>query len=218
MRRAISISQLYKTKRNLLAFDGAFAASFGTPELKGTWFIAADSGSGKTTFVLKLCKYLAKFARVAYDSFEEGDGYSFELACKRVGMQDVNGKFILLNKEQIPELKERLRKHKAPQVVVIDSIQYTKLRWEEYLEMVEEFPNVLFIIISQSEGRKLRGELAKDIRFDAMIKIRVEGYVAFVTSRYGGGKPFVIWEKGAQDYHGFDLENLGKNEKPAINN
>ncbi len=202
MSRAVSITQLYAKKRKILPFDGEYAASFGLPELKGAWIIWAQSGSGKSTFVLKLCKYLTRFGRVAYNSMEEGDSQSFSLACKRVGMEDVKRQFILLDKEPIAEMRERLRKQKAPQIVVIDSIQYSQLTYGQYTELLSEFPNVLFIIISHAEGKEPEGKVAKKIRFDSMVKIRVEGYVAFPRSRYGGNEPFVIWKEGADKYHG----------------
>ena len=50
------------------------------------------------------------------------------------------------------------------------------------------------------------GKLATFIRYDAEIKIKVEGFKAFVTTRYEdpangeGGADFIIWEQGAADY------------------
>jgi hypothetical protein len=38
------------------------------------------------------------------------------------------------------------------------------------------------------------------IKHDCDIKIEVIGFVAHVESRYGGNKPFVIWEQGAKKY------------------
>ena len=48
--------------------------------------------------------------------------------------------------------------------------------------------------------------MAKNIRYDADIKIRVEGYKAFATTRYEdsdkgeGGQDYTIWEQGAREY------------------
>jgi hypothetical protein len=39
------------------------------------------------------------------------------------------------------------------------------------------------------------------IRYDADVKMRTEGFKAFVTSRYeGGGSDFIIYEQGAAAY------------------
>lgn len=205
MSRAVSVNQLYAKKRKVLAFDGEFAASFGLPELTGAWIIWAQSASGKTNFVLKLCKYMTRFGRVAYNSMEEGDSQSFKIACQRVAMEEVKSKFIILDNEPVAELKERLRKHKAPQIIVIDSIQYSQLSYNDYIALKTEFKNVLFLIISHAEGKEPEGKVAKKIRYDAMVKIRVEGHVAFPAGRYGGGAPFVSWKEGADKYHGANI-------------
>lgn len=204
MARALSVTALLQKKMQLLEFDGSWYDLIGNPQLTGSWLIWAESGSGKTTFVLMLCKYLTNFGRVAYNSLEEGASESFKVALKRVKMADVKGKLIVLDQEPIEELKERLRKRKAPQIVVIDSIQYAQMSYKEYTELKREFKDTLFLMISHADGKQPEGRIARKIRYDAMVKIRVEGYVAFATSRFkvGKPKPYVIWEDGAKDYHG----------------
>lgn len=201
MKRAMSVTQVLNKKRKLMQFDGEFLESFGTPEMKGGWLIWGQSGSGKTSFIMMLCKYLTKFGRVAYNSLEEGDSESIKKALKLVKMTEVRTKFVLLC-EPISELRERLRKHKAPKIVVIDSIQYARITPDEYIDMLQEFPKTLFIVISHAKGKEPKGATAQHIRYDSFIKIYVEGYVAFVTSRYGGGEPFVIWKERAEKFHG----------------
>lgn len=206
MGKAISVTQLMNTKFKLMQFVGKWLVSFGKPEFGGTWFIWGESGNGKTSFVLQLCKYFTQFGRVAYNSLEEGASETMKLSFARAGMMDVKGKIILLDKEPIEELKERLRKRKAPKIVVIDSIQYSGLKYKEYTTLNDEFRDVTFIIISHAEGKKPADRRANSIRFDAAVKIFVEGYMAFITSRYNlvGSSEFVIWEKGAEEYHGAD--------------
>lgn len=202
MARAMSVTQVISKKRKLMQFENEFKASFGLPELMGTWIIWGISGSGKTTFVMMLCKYLTKFGRVAYNSMEEGDSESIKLALIRVGMSEVRKRFIFLPNEPMDELKERLRKHKAPEIIVIDSLQYSGMSYAEYKELRSEFPNTLFLMISHAKGKEPNGSVADRVRYDAFVKVRVEGYKAFVTSRYGGGEPFVVWKEKADEYHG----------------
>jgi uridine kinase len=206
MARAISVTELQNKKRKLLDFDGEFLQNIGRPELFGTWIVWGQSGSGKTTFVMMLAKYLTRFGRVCYNSMEEGDSHSMALTSQRVKMQEVKKKIIFLDNEQMPEMFERLRKHKAPQIVIIDSIQYSGMNYAEYKKMRAEFKKTLFIIISHAEGKEPKGKIASDIRYDAFVKIFVQGYKAFTASRYvEDGKPFVIWAKGADKYHGADI-------------
>lgn len=65
------------------------------------------------------------------------------------------------------------------------------------------FPRKLFIYISHAEGANPRGNVAMSVKYDAFVKIYVQGFRAYPQSRFGGGSPFVIWDKGAQD---FDLK------------
>lgn len=207
MSRALTVNNILTKKRNLMQFDNEWLNAFGKPELTGVWLIWGGSGSGKTTFTMLLCKYLTKFGRVAYDSMEEGDSESIKLVLVRVNMASVAHNFILLVNEPIEELKVRLRKRKAPKIVVIDSLQYSELTYKAYKELREEFHQTLFIIISHAEGREPEGKIGKKVRYDAFVKIRVDGYRAFVKSRYGGGEPIDIWPEEAEKYHGFESNN-----------
>lgn len=197
------------------AFTGAWLASFGRPELRGAWFVFGGSGSGKTTFVLQLCKYLTQFRRVAYDSLEQGLSLSFQRAWERVGMEDVGTQIIMLIKEDLQEIITRLKKKQSPDVIVIDSVQYLHgLRWKDYTTLKELFPNKLFIFVSHEKNKQPDGGIAIKIRYDADIKMRVEGYKAFITTRYAvpelgeGGEDYVIWEEGANKY----WNNIGENK------
>lgn len=202
MSRAVSVHQVLNKKRKLLEFNGKYEKSFGRPELKGSWLIYGGSGAGKTTFLLQMAKYLTQFDRVAYNSLEEGDSESIRLAFLRVNMKEVARKFILLDQEPIEEMKERLRKRKSPKIIIVDSVQYTQMKLRDYIDLKAEFQNHLFIWNSHERAKRPDGQLASKIEYDAHIKIRVEGYVAFPVSRFGGGEPFTIWEEGANQFHG----------------
>ena len=115
-------------------------------------------------------------------------------------MQEVARRFVLLDKEPVPELIERLAKQKSPDVVFIDSIQYTGLNYADYKLLKDRFRHKLFVMVSHAEGNQPSGRVARSIRFDAGVKIWIEGFQAYTTSRYGGGEPYVIWEEGAFKY------------------
>lgn len=206
MARAISVNQLFSKKRKLLPFTGEWLECFGTPELSGSWFIWGNSGNGKTSFVLQLCKYLTNFSRVAYNSMEEGDSESMRLAFIRTGMDECKRRIVLLDNEPVADLKERLRKHKAQKVVVIDSIQYSGMTYAEYKELRNEFRDTLFIIISHAEGRNPADRRAASIRYDASVKVYVEGYKAYITSRFRSGdvKEYAVWRDQADKFHSAD--------------
>ena len=123
-------------------------------------------------------------------------------------MAEAGSNIILLNKEELPELRARLSKRKSPEIIVIDSLQYLdSFTWRLFKALKKDYPDKLFIFISQvDKSGNLADKLAVRIRFDADIKIKVEGFKAFVTTRYEdsakgeGGADFIIWQQGANDY------------------
>ncbi len=207
MSRAISNKNVLAAQFETANFDGPFLASFGRPELRGVWIIWGGSGSGKTTFTLQLCKYLAGFRRVAYNSLEQGLSLSLQKAWERVEMADAGSNIILLNKEQLPELCERLDKRRSPEIIIIDSLQYLDgFNKRSFQKLKNDYPDKLFVFICHDKNGNPDGKLGMFIRYDAEIKIKVEGYKAFVTTRYEdsakgeGGADFIIWQQGANDY------------------
>lgn len=202
IKRAVSVQELLSKKFKTMQFDGQYKASIGIPEMSGVWIVWGQSGNGKTRFLLDMCKYLTQFGKVAYNTLEEGARLSMQIAAKESGMMNVSKKFIFLNREPMEELYERLSKPKSPDIIVIDSWQYTGLAKKGYIQMKERFTNKLFIIVSHADGKLPEGRTCKSIRYDADVKIRIEGYKAFVVSRYGGNKDFIIWEQGAAEYWG----------------
>lgn len=200
--RAISVSDLLSKKYKLFPFDGDWYAAFENPERYGCWFIWGHSGNGKTTFILKLCKELSKYDRILYNSLEEGAAHTMQKAFLNAGLASIKRRLILVS-ESIKDLCERLDKDKSPNIIVIDSFQYTNLTFEKYLALKKKYPKKLFIINSQAEGKKPDGKPAVRTSYDASLKIWVEGYRAFSKGRYIGPIGYyTIWDKGAKDYHG----------------
>lgn len=200
MKRALSIKDIRAYKPTVMEFDGRWLDSIGKPELTGSWIIWGGSANGKTRFALQLAKYLGRFGKVAYDSLEEGLSLSMQKAIGDVGMADNKRSFVLLDKESVAELEERLEKQRSAQIIIIDSLQYTGLTYADYKRLRDRFRHKLFIFVSHASGREPKGEVGKSVKYDAFVKIYVEGYVAYPQSRYGGGKAYVIWEDGARKY------------------
>lgn len=200
LKRAVSVDELLKKKFNVMKFVLNWLLSFGTPERSGSWIIWGMSGNGKTRFTLQLAKYLSGFGKVAYMTLEEGAKLSFQRAIAQTNMISVAKKFVILEGETIEELTQRLLKRKSPDIIIIDSVQYWEINKSQYKQLKAQFPNKLFIFISHAEGKEPMGSTAKSIRYDADVKIWVQGYKAFPVSRFGGGRPFTIWEEGADEY------------------
>lgn len=199
MKQGIGIAQFYDKNFKVLKFTDEWLNLVGMPEQKGSWFIWANSGNGKTVFASKLAKYLSNFGRVAYNSLEEGLSESLKRAFKLAGIT-TNDSITLLDKESMTDLKERLRKKKAPKFIIIDSFQYSSLTKDSYKALLNEFDNKLFIFISHADGKKPSGRTANTVHYDSNVKIWIEGFKAYAKSRYGGGEPLTIWQEGAEQY------------------
>ena len=198
--KLISPKMALKHIQKGVGFTDKWLAAIGDPKLIGVWLVYGHSANGKSSFCMQLAKYLCNFGSVGYDSIEEGNVKSFQQLLERENMTEVNKKFRLLYKENINSLMSGLESRKSPRVVFIDSLQSWNINKKLYTQLIEKYPKKLFIFISRAEGKEPEGKLAKDIKYDAFVKIRVEGYKAFAVSRYGGGEPLTIWEDGASKY------------------
>lgn len=192
LKRAVSVDQIENMVFKTMPFEAEWLDSFGTPGMSGSWIIWGKSGNGKTTFALRLAKYLSAFDTVAYNTIEEGMKLSFQRAVIAANMKEVKNRFKILDGESIPELRHRLKKSKSPNIIFIDSLQYTDLTMHSYKRLLNDFPKKLFIFISHADGQKPKGKIADAISYDCDVKIRVEGYVAYPVSRFGGGQSFTI--------------------------
>jgi len=216
MARAYSVSEMLKLRKITIPFKGDWYKAFSTPERTGIWFVWGNSGNGKSSFVMQLCKELAQYGKVAYNSLEEGSSLSVQNALTRVNMQEVNRRFLLLDCEPIEVLSTRLLKKKSPDFVVIDSFQYSMLTYKAYIKLKELHKNKLLIFVSHADGKQPSGRAAKSVMYDAALKIYVEGYKAVSKGRYIGpnGGMYVIWHEGVEQYWGdFTGETLEDNKE-----
>lgn len=206
MRNAISINNVITAKFETLPFTGIWKDAVGEPELTGSWIIYGPPKNGKTSFAMMLSKYITKHVnRVAYNSVEEGLSLTIQKAMERVNMLEVAKKVLLYDKLDIDDLIEKLDKHKSPDVVIIDSVQFLEMTFKDYKTLKQRYPNKLFIYISHIDGKEPEGRVAKRIWRDANVIFRIEGYRAFPTSRYESeGKYIDIYSEGANQYWGIE--------------
>jgi hypothetical protein len=198
--QAYSVKKVIEKKFSVIEFSEQWLEAVGKPELSGSWSIGGLPKNGKTTFALMLAKYMARFDRVAYNSIEEGLTLSFQMALKRQNVQEAGSRIIVLNRESIDELEERLKRHKSPNIIIIDSIQFAGLTFETYKKLKEKFKNKLFIYITHLKGEIPEGSTAVKIWRDSNVVFMIKGFKAFPTSRYGGGREIVINEELAAKF------------------
>lgn len=196
MARALGVTEFLAKKFEELEFTGDWVLHMGKPESNFSMLIYGKSGNGKTEYSVMLAKYLTKFGKVYYNSFEQGHSKSLQDAWKRQKMHEVKGLIIVTHKETFEEMKARLSVRKSPKIVFIDSIQYIRLTVQQWHELKEMFPKKIFIMVSHAKGEEPDGYHAQKIEYDVDIKVLVKGYQAWTKSRYGGNEPYMIYEEG----------------------
>lgn len=199
-------SQVLKKERVIYEFEGDFLASFGKPERHAKWFITGPSFSGKSSLIFTVCNYLTGFGLVDYNSHEEAGGDSETVADKirLSGMADKDGKVRLykapIEDERYETFGERLAKKNSANFAVLDSMQHAELDKKSYLRLTEALctprkgKSIIFI------SHWIKNDFTKFVKHDCDIKVEVIGFIANIESRFGGNKPFVIWEQGAKNY------------------
>ena len=217
MARILGLKQLLNKQYTFLKIPARFEHSFGKLTNSFTMIVWGMSGNGKSNFLMQFLQILMPYGRVLYVGLEEGFEASMQInALRNLKEAEHNGKIVFADHEMTyEELSVKLKKKKSPKFIVIDSVQYWNINYEQYKKLKEEFTGRIFIFISHASGKLPDGKTADKIRYDAPIKVFVQGYIAFVISRFGGNNPFVIWEEGAKKYWGKKYKKVIGTPAPA---
>jgi len=212
MPRVLGIDQLLQKRYCLLqGLSPAFVKAHGELEDRFTACIYGHSGQGKSNYTMQLLAELlnAMPGEVAlYVALEEGHGKTIQNTVVRQDMARYSGRMRIMDCCTYAELLDKLSKRKSPKIVVIDSVQYMGLTVEQYKQLKERFNKKIMLFISHASGRRPKASTAEAITYDANIKVRVEGFKALVTSRFGGTDNYVVWEDGAKKYWGKKWKNF----------
>jgi hypothetical protein len=202
-RRAYTIANILEKRYRRFDFTGAWYDAFGRPQMSGVWFIWGNSGSGKTTFVLQLIRYLAGFDRVLFNSLEEGGEATLQDGLLRAGFTGLGeSKRVLVDILDKKGLEDYLQQPKSAGIVVTDSFQALGMTYREYMRFSRMYSRKLLIFVSQADGGQPLGNHAKRVRYDASLKIWVEGFRAISKGRFIGSVGYyTIWEEGAAKYN-----------------
>lgn len=210
MPKVLTLTQLLKKKYKYLeGLPENIVESFGKLTYGFPMIIWGESGNGKSNLVMQLLSVLMQYGNVLMLALEEGHKASTQKNVSRHLSEAHAGKIKFADHEMtFGELQKLLRKKKSPKIIVVDSIQYWDITYDDYKSLKEEFRNKIFIFTSHANGKIPDGKTANKVRYDSDIKVRVEGYIAFVASRFGGNKPYVIWEEGAKVKWGKEYKKI----------
>ena len=200
MARTLSAKQVLTIKFDTIRLGGGWDGCVGEIETTGIWFIWGNSGNGKTSAVVSLCKELSAFGKVLYNSREEGVSLTMQNTLRRYGMGELGSRFQLANMS-LQELDEKISQQRSPKFVVLDSFQFMGLTYKDFRAFCEKHKNKMLIFVSRTRGRQPEGRAAISAMYDASCKIWVEGYKAFSKGRFVGTTgEMTIWDEGAKKY------------------
>lgn len=200
MARTLSAKQVLTIKFDTIRLGGGWDECVGEIETTGIWFIWGNSGNGKTSAVVSLCKELSAFGKVLYNSREEGVSLTMQNTLRRYGMGELGSRFQLANMS-LQKLDEKISQQRSPKFVVLDSFQFMGLTYKDFRAFCEKHKNKMLIFVSRTRGRQPEGRAAISAMYDASCKIWVEGYKAFSKGRFVGTTgEMTIWDEGAKKY------------------
>lgn len=204
MAKVLGLKQLLQKQHKFLEpLPAHILHSFGRLTYNFVMIIWGQSANGKSNLVMQFVKTLMPFGKVLYVGLEEGFEASMQMNVLRHLDASHTGLIEFADHEMtFDKLREKLAKKKSPKFIIVDSLQYLNISYEQYKQLRQQFQNKAFIFISHATGKLPDGRTADKVRYDAGVKVHVEGYIANVKSRYGGNNPYVIWEEGAKKFWG----------------
>jgi hypothetical protein len=150
-----------------------------------------DSGSGKTTFCLKLALELCRFGKVYYNSMEQGKSDGFKEGLKRLDFNNIPASKVSFgNRDSWEDCKAKIRYNKA-RFVILDSIDYLKFTAEDFKLLTERYKKRTFIVVSHGD-KYPKSAHADEIRYMVDVKIKLKHGVATADSRLGSTKPMQV--------------------------
>lgn len=186
---------LQKTYDYLEGLPPEFEQSFGKLSKNFSMIVWGNSANGKTNLLMQIIKVLLKYGKVLYISLEEGHEASMQMHVLR-HLQEVDAHNNMLqfadHTMTYDALMLQLAKKKQAQFIIIDSVQYWNITYLQYCKLKERFPKKSFIFISHADGKNPKDSTAKSIRYDVPVKVHVDRFIAFVGSRFGGNKNYII--------------------------
>jgi hypothetical protein len=217
--KKIGLKQLsQKTYSGVPDLPERFARSFGDIEDAFDCIIWGDSGNGKTNFTVQVIKdlILSLKQKCMYISYEEGHTKTLQKTMieRHDMLTQVGNNLEIMDHASFDDLVRIMSRRKSPKIYVIDSIQASGFTQEQCAELKKRFvmsrKKKIIIYISWADGKNPKGSVATSVKYYAHIKIRVEGFIAFPRSRFGGNRNYVIWEEGGKRYHGLKTFNKHK--------
>ena len=211
--KGLPINQLAKKKyAEVSGLDAEFIECFGDIDASFDMILFGDSSNGKTNGTAQILEALivAFKCKCNYISYEEGTGKTmFKVLIEEHKLHEKHGNCLTLYEDfSYEQLNYYMHQQRSAKIWVIDSLQASGLTFEQVEQLKKRYVlgkggnKKILIFISWADGKLPSGAVAKSVRYYANIKVRVEGFIFFIRSRYGSKKNFVSYEAGAKTYWG----------------
>ena len=196
--RAYTYEDLARKKYKTLPLKGVWKEHLGDIERSGSILIYGDSGHGKTTYALQLMRELCQGEKVLYNSLEECGSLSLLTNLERTGLKQYKNKYLVCG-EPLDNLIQRLSRPQQPKIVFIDSVQavFRGKKTEDYHNLILQFPQTLFIGISQISKGMPKGAVAEEFYWFCQDRVLVSHFKAYIEKTRTGGnelEPYIISE------------------------
>jgi hypothetical protein len=203
MPRILTVQNLIEKKHETFPVNGIWANVLGEPTTSGIWLVYGPEKNGKTLLALIMAGYFSDFARFLYVSAEEGTDKAFTDALLRANLNYNKKGLGFLSYTPIDELRTILKRRNAPKIVLMDNltIYEDELKRGALKRFIDDFPNVLFIMLAHEERGEPYTAVAKQARRLAKIIYQVKGMACTVSGRCPGGR-LIMNEDSAALYHG----------------
>jgi hypothetical protein len=193
-RKSYSVTDIVAWKFEDHALPDEWIAHLGELAGRFTMYVDGDGGHGKTEYVIKLAKMLATHVgKTRLNNVEQGKHKQIQLSVVRnkFATEVPAGRFQYDNLRTFEAYKAKLKRPQSGRVQIIDSISYWPLNVKQVQELIEEFPRKSFVFVAY----KAHESQNKPIAHLCDIKVRVKDFVATPSGRFGGNKPFIVWNK-----------------------
>jgi len=207
--KVLGVDQFHKKKYKIMPYDGRHIGALGRIPYNFVMVIYGESGNGKTECAVQLAKDLTPHGKAAWLSYEQGHGFDLHTASSRNKMEEVSGKFMVIDPNEgrkpgktfLQELDEYLSKRGSPRFIFIDSLDYTRFTWEDYVYLKEKYGKTKsFIFIAHATGSKPKLRITEQIYYDGGIAWLVKNYMIWPKkNRFGGFEPSPVWEQKARE-------------------
>ena len=188
LKQLLTVSNVQNQSIDRIPFMGDWYQAFSRPQSRGVWCVWGGSGSGKSTFMMMLAKQMATHYDVYYNPLEEGtDDGDFVERTQRLAMGDVEQSFHA-QVYNYQEVVSYINRRGSAKVLVIDSLRYLTMNFQEYYELaklVRQRDRILICSAFAKAGEP-RSEFEYRVKHDANQKVYVDGYAAYCKGRRYG--------------------------------